>query len=328
MLVRQVRPMESDIMPNEAVPVQVTLICTILNEAKSLPSFLASLKKLARLPDEVVVCDGGSTDETLRVLEEAALQFPCPFKVIQVSGNRSVGRNAAIRQASHDWIACTDAGCELDPNWLAQLLKPVEEGGQVDVVSGLYEAKGKTQFERCAGVITLSTQGINPATFLPSTRSVAFRKSAWARVGGFPEDLSHNEDSAFGLALRQAGCRFTFAPDAFVFWRPRGSIRQTFRQFYRYSYGDAEAQIFLFKYIRIYLRYIVWFLLSVAVIAKPSVFFLWSAAVVPYWMFWAIRGWQQCRDWRAIGLVPLVKFVVDIANMAGYLQGRNPRLKS
>ena len=46
---------------------------------------------------------------------------------------------------------------------------------------------------------------VDPATFLPSSRSVAFRKAAWAAVGGYPEWLDYCEDLVFDLSLRERG---------------------------------------------------------------------------------------------------------------------------
>ncbi|MFO7742319.1 MAG: glycosyltransferase, partial [Anaerolineae bacterium] len=54
---------------------RISVIATVLNEGKSLPRLLDSLTAQTRQPDEVVICDGGSTDGTLAVLE-AEDRFP------------------------------------------------------------------------------------------------------------------------------------------------------------------------------------------------------------------------------------------------------------
>ncbi len=80
---------------------------------------------------------------------------------------------------------------------------------------------------------------IDQASFLPFGKSVAFRKDAWAAVGGYPEWASHCEDLLFAMALKRAGMRFAFAPDALVRFRPRSSFRDFARQYFLYARGDG-----------------------------------------------------------------------------------------
>ena len=104
---------------------KISLIVTVLNEARSLPALLDSIAAQTRQPDEVVVCDGGSTDATLDVLR-AETRFP--VRVIERPGsNISQGRNAAIEAATGDVIASTDAGVRLDSRWLEKLAGPVAQ---------------------------------------------------------------------------------------------------------------------------------------------------------------------------------------------------------
>ena len=94
----------------------VSVIVTTLNEAGSIHRLLDSLAAQTRLPDEVVICDGGSTDGTVELLE-AERRFP--LRLIQRPGaNISQGRNTAIRAAHGPVIAVTNAGVRLDPHWL------------------------------------------------------------------------------------------------------------------------------------------------------------------------------------------------------------------
>ena len=86
-------------------------------------------------------------------------------------------------------------------------------GAAPDVVSGFFLADAATLFETAMGATVLpDLADVDPATFLPSSRSVAFTRQAWQRVGGYPEWLDYCEDLVFDLRLRAAGCRFAFAP--------------------------------------------------------------------------------------------------------------------
>src|SRR5262249_14734139 len=102
---------------------------------------------------------------------------------------------------------------------------------------------------------------IDPASFLPFGKSGAFRKDAWAAVGGYPEWASHCEDLLFAMALKRAGMRFAFAPDALVFFRPRSSFRAFARQYFLYARGDGVANLWPRRHVIRYVMYSVLLLL-------------------------------------------------------------------
>ena len=306
---------------------RVTLITTVLNEQRALPRLLASILASRKLPDEVVFADAGSRDATIPLIEEFARTAPFEVKLIMAAGNRSKGRNEAIRAATHEVIACTDAGCDLDPGWLGMITAPLLSG-RADVVSGGYACHGDTWYERTIGAVTVATWGIRADTFLPSARSVAFTKAAWTRVGGFPEGLDFAEDTAFALALRRDGRRFDFAPQASVRWRPRQGVRQVWLQLYSYARGDARAQVLGANYARLFFRYGIWSALTVACLLDTRTTWVWLVAFVPYWSVWSIAGWRAAHDVRAILVAPLVKLVADCGKMAGYFDGLRRRFGS
>src|SRR5437879_3924849 len=167
-------------------PAQVSLIMTVRNEASNLPCLLESIMTQTLCPADIVVVDGGSTDGTQAVAR--AYVDRLPLRLLDKPGaNISEGRNAGIRAAMYDIVAATDAGVRLDPGWLEALMKPLQgRDSGVDVASGFFVADPQTPFERAMGATVLpAVEEIDPATFLPSSRSVAFRKPAWAKAGGY-----------------------------------------------------------------------------------------------------------------------------------------------
>ena len=221
---------------------KVSIIVTVLNEGESLLPLLDSLVQQTRQPDEVIFSDGGSTDNTVTILE--GYRQSLPLRIIYAPGsNISQGRNLAIKAASGPIIASADAGVILALDWLAELVRPIEEEDAV-VVSGWFEPHPQTEFEAIMGSTVLpDLSDIEPENFLPSSRSVAFRKSAWLEVGGYPEWLDYGEDVVFDLTLRDRYGPFPFAPKAVAYFRPRGNIRAFARQYYLYARGDGKANL-------------------------------------------------------------------------------------
>lgn len=307
---------------------KVSLIVTVKNEAGSIGALLDSIAAQTRPPDEVVICDGGSTDGTLNRLRQGT-RFP--IRVIERPGaNISQGRNAAISAATGEIIASTDAGVRLDPLWLESLTSKFEQNPQVSVVSGFFLPAPQSAFEVAMGATVLpERRDIRPENFLPSSRSVAFRKEAWKEAGGYPEWLDYCEDLVFDFALLEKHRPFAFAPEAIAHFRPRGSLRAFFRQYFLYARGDGKANLWLKRHAIRYATYLV---------AVPGIGLL-SARVNPWFLLLYVIGgatytrttyrrlWPKLKSLapmdrlKAIALVPIIRVVGDAAKMLGYPAG-------
>ncbi len=319
---------------------KVTLIVTVLNEARSLPALLDSIAVQTRLPDEVIVCDGGSTDSTIELLH-AERRFP--VRVIERPGsNISQGRNAAIAEASGDVIASTDAGVRLDPQWLEKLVAPLTPArlmGQPTLVSpatparavcaGFFLPDVHTPFEVAMGATVLpQLEDVKPEKFLPSSRSVAFTKAAWQAVGGYPEWLDYCEDLIFDFALLEKYRPFAFAPEAIAHFKPRGSLKAFFKQYYLYARGDGKANLWLKRHLIRYGTYLIG-IPAIALLSAINPWFLLLyvlGAILylkrPYQrLIPALRGLSRSGQLRAIGWAPVIRVTGDIAKMAGYPAG-------
>jgi glycosyltransferase involved in cell wall biosynthesis len=306
---------------------------TVRNEAASLPALLDSILGQRVRPDEIVIVDGGSTDGT----QDVALAYSerLPLRVIELPGaNISQGRNAAIRAAKHGIIAATDGGVRLDPGWLENLIRPFDGGKPpVDVVSGFFVADPHTPFERAMGATVLPVvEDIKPRTFLPSSRSVAFRKAAWEEVGGYPEWLDYCEDLVFDRNLLAAGCRAVFVPEALVHYRPRHNLRAFFLQYYQYARGDGKANLWRMRHAIRYITYLLGpALIALAwwtrVLTTEQVLLLLAVLFAAYCYRPYARLLPMLHSLpipsvlKALCLVPIIRLTGDVAKMLGYPVG-------
>jgi len=219
--------------------VKVSLVTTVLNAGGHIGPFLETVAAQTRAPDEIVVVDGGSTDGTLEELRRAE-----GITLIEDPGaSIARGRNVAIAAAAHDVIAVSDADCVLEPDWLEHLLRPLESGA--DVAMGAYRPIAETFFHRCMAAVNLpDPEAWEEATFMPSGRSVAFRRDAIQAAGGYPEWLAIGEDMYVDRRWRELGMDMRLARDAVAWWRLRPDLRSTWIQYVRYARGDAIADMY------------------------------------------------------------------------------------
>lgn len=296
--------------------IKVSVVTTERNEAATIGEFIQGILSQSYPSGELVICDGGSTDGTIEIIKRAASKDQRISLVIK-SGNRSVGRNEAVRKSKNAIIAVTDVGTVADKDWLKHLVEPFEKNPNTMVVGGFFKIKPETIFEEVSATQMLSDHDkIDPKTWLPSSRSIAFKKEAWAKVGGYPEHTKYNEDTPFDLALKKAGYDFAFAPQAIVYWRPRPNLKEFFKQYFNYAIGDGLDLIHWPNYLR-----------------KMSIYLLGAGLLLGgFWVVTGIllilylfrRGRRVFRKYRSVEawlISPVVTVTNDLADIFGFIKG-------
>jgi predicted nucleotidyltransferase len=125
--------LEPPATPRTELTVSVMLVTR--NRAALLNRALASLVRQERLPDQVVVVDNASSDDTPSV----ARSYAGALNVTLVREEK-VGiphaRNAGLAACDADIIASLDDDCEADPCWLAELERPFLKDPHIGAVGG------------------------------------------------------------------------------------------------------------------------------------------------------------------------------------------------
>ncbi|MCG8581812.1 MAG: glycosyltransferase family 2 protein [Bacteroidales bacterium] len=100
---------------------RVSLFLTTYNWPEALNLCLQSIAQQTILPDEVIVADDGSGEETKKVIEHYKQKFPCPLiHVWQEDKGYRINsiRNKAIAKASHPYIIQIDGDIICDKNFI------------------------------------------------------------------------------------------------------------------------------------------------------------------------------------------------------------------
>lgn len=273
---------------------KISFVTTFKKDSEGLQILLDSLRQQTKQPDEVIVVDG-----------------------IKTRTNRAEGRNLGIRKAKGEIIAISDAGCRLDKKWLEEITRPFTDP-KIDVVAGYYKPIAKSIFQKCLACYTsVMLDKVVPCQFLPSSRSISFRKYAWQKAGGYPEDFDYCEDLVFARRLKDAGFKFEFASKAIVYWPQRKNIIQAFWQFFNYASGDSQALYWphLKKIGLVYLRYI----FGILLLYWSLVY--WSIGLSVYWSWAVLKNYRYVRHPAAFFFLPFLQITADLAVMLGALRG-------
>lgn len=298
---------------------KAAIIVTILNEEGTVGRLLDSLILQTKKPDEVIIIDAGSTDKTTAVLDIYRKKYS-RLKIFTKKGNRSVGRNFAIKKSSSDIIAVTDAGCVPAKDWFQKITAPFLDK-KIDVVAGYYKPKARGAFQKSLVTYTCVMPDKLTEDFLPSSRSIAFRKAAWKKVGGYPEHLDTCEDLVFARSLKKKGFRFFVAKNALVVWPQRKNLIEAFRQFFAYAKGDGEAGYIRFGTPILYLRFLIGFLILISPLSLYFKIQIFTVLFSLYFLWAILKNYRYVGGLKAFFYLPLLQITSDIAVFSGMTYG-------
>ncbi len=234
----------------------VSVIVPVRNEARSVEATLRALltQDFPRAGFEVIVADGGSTDETVPVVRRLQGEFPNLRLVFNPGRFSSAGRNAALRHAAKDVAVVVDGHCQVpDPHYLRKVAAAFAASG-ADCLGRPQplDAPDPSPFQRAVSAARRSRLGHNPdsdifsdeARFVaPQNTAVAYTRTVFHTVGLFDERFDACEDVEFNHRVHAAGLCCYFAPSIKVVYHPRASLRALFHQLARYGAGRARLAV-------------------------------------------------------------------------------------
>jgi succinoglycan biosynthesis protein ExoA len=232
---------------------RISVIVPMLNEEDHVEELVAAVAAQDFAGElELLVSDGGSTDESVPRLVAAAERHGVELRLLENGkGWVSHGLNACLEQATGDLIVRLDCHSRYPPDYLRRCALAAEETG-APVVGGIVVAEGRTRGERAVACAMDSPFGgigwarQPPGQMRRETDVVtygAFRVEAFERAGRFDESLLRNQDDEFTLRLRKAGGRVVLDPTIRVHYTPRGSLKGVLRQYWQYGLWKVPVML-------------------------------------------------------------------------------------
>ncbi|MBV9157582.1 MAG: glycosyltransferase family 2 protein [Acidobacteriaceae bacterium] len=279
----------------------VSAIIPTWNRADLLTSILTNLSAQTRRPDQVIVVDNGSTDETQLVARE----FRADISVFPENRGFATAVNEGIQRSNGDWLLILNNDVVLEPEWLERLLASAEQerasfavgkllrphdrrliDGSWDLVSRAAYA-WRCGYGRPDGAVWSTKRKIS---FAPMTAAL-FKRGVFDQIGLLETRFeSYYEDVDFGVRCALAGLQGIYEPAAIAMHMSKTTLGKSS---YRVMFLTARNQILILAkyYSRETLLRFAWPILIGQILA------LMAAAKQGHPLAGLLGKWAGLRKW-------------------------------
>lgn len=203
---------QAEIAAQAASPVVCSIVIPVYNKAAYVAEAIQSAADQVRAPAfEVVIVDDGSTDDSLAVIRQTVrgVRSDVSVQVIeQKNSGVAAARNAGIKAARGQYIACLDADDRIDPLFLSHLAPALDSDPGLgiaysDFISfGYSEARGG-YWQAHITCSEYDFGALKAGNFMPCCN--LFRRVAWERAGGYKDINPSWEDYELWLNMGKLG---------------------------------------------------------------------------------------------------------------------------
>jgi len=170
---------------------RISVVIPTYNRSNYLRKAVDSLLNQSRLPDEIIVINDGSCDDTIRYLEKICKNSNIIKFYSQKNGGPSKARNLGIKVSNGDIICFFDDDEIAHRDWIKEIVRSFEYGDIAGVGGLCIELDGENVYER---YVKSRFTGSYSKKLPYLGGNIAFYRDVLIEVGGFDERLKTGED--------------------------------------------------------------------------------------------------------------------------------------
>lgn len=310
-------------------PVLISVICPVLNEEKFIKNVLDFFIAAEPEQKELLILDGGSTDNTINVIKP----YTDRFDNIKLINNRNkfvpFALNKGISLCRGEIVIRIDAHCIYAPDYFQSILKTFEDSN-ADIVGGPTRIIAESDFQKAVAFAMTSKLGIGDSkvhdiNYRGLTEHVTFgawKKVIFSEIGFFDERLIRNQDDEFHYRANASGKKIFLNPDIKLWYHPRENLLKLFLQYFQY--GLYKPLVLKKIHSAFRLRHIipslfVLYLITIPFLVESLVWFLPILIYILLLIFNVFKMKKQSVKIRL--LLPFVFFVIHLGYGTGFIIG-------
>jgi poly-beta-1,6-N-acetyl-D-glucosamine synthase len=221
----------------------LTVLIPAYNEAASIADTIRSLQGQTRAPDEILVIDDCSTDETAEVAEALGVRVLRPPRN---TGSKAGAQSFALEQVRTEMVMAIDADTTLDPEAIERLLPAFDDREVTAACGSVLPRFVRTLWERGRYVEYLLAFGFfkrvqdHYGKPLISSGCFSIYRTAELRALGGWSTRTMAEDMDLTWTVYEAGHKVRFLPEAVSYPIEPHNFAFISKQLRRWSHGFVQ----------------------------------------------------------------------------------------
>jgi cellulose synthase/poly-beta-1,6-N-acetylglucosamine synthase-like glycosyltransferase len=229
---------------------KISVIIPVFNAAPTIGLLLNGLLHQNLFPDEIIVVDNGSFDNTIQIIQDFKNLHPA-MKKLSLLAEATKGpapcRNKGISAATGDILVFTDGDCVPPSNWIMNISEKFKQDPSIFAIAGqILGFNPENVYEKFASIYTLrgadEEKVVRKFTLVEGgfpTANFSLRREVIEKVGGFNNDFLYAEDYELCARIINANFPIHYLPSCLTFHKHRSSLKTMIRQSYVYGYGHG-----------------------------------------------------------------------------------------
>lgn len=227
----------------------ISVIIPTLNAEKDLSAILTALLNQTIKPDEIIIVDSASTDDTVKIARSFS-----NTKLIQITRNEfdhGKTRDMALKQSIGSIVIfLTQDAIPANNEFIAKLVEPFNDKSVAVSTGRQLPKENASKIEKLVREFNYSSHNIIKSkadiaklgikTFFSSDVCSAYNREIYIALGGFDYPIKTNEDMFYAAKAIQNGFKTVYTAEAVVYHSHNFSILEQYRRNYIQGYEIAR----------------------------------------------------------------------------------------
>lgn len=287
---------------------------------------------------EIIIVDGESTDDTLKIVDELIKNYRTEVFDIRVINNPkhilATGWNLGIKDAKGDYVVRIDAHGEAASDFIEKNVQTILSVFDAVCVGGRLNTMSLGGDSDIVSKVLSSPFGVGNSSFRISDKAGyadtavygLYRKTIFEKVGFFNENYIRNQDIELHSRIRAEGGKFYFNPEINCVYYSRNTIKKMIEQ----AFGNGKWNMVLLKNQNsaLRLRHLVPFVFVLYVIASIILgffykffWFLGVGVLILHLIIGLYAAMKKTDKLTEIIKMPLLFLLLHTSYGVGYLTG-------
>ena len=227
----------------------ISIIIPTYNEERYIKHCIESLEQQSiKEPFDIIIADGRSTDKTRSVVKKLQKKHENIILLDNKEKRQAQGRNLAIRYSKAQYITYIDGHSYADKDWLKTLYETYSKLQKTDkrlgAVGSIHKDAGNTKLSRATTTAMNSLLGGGLGSSYSEKKTLRkvdtayaclYEKKIFDQIGYYDKRFYKGQDLELNLRISKQ-YSFYLEPRAVTYYYKRESIKQLWKQMYRYGF--------------------------------------------------------------------------------------------